>query len=263
MRSVTDSLGRTLLVPEAPQRILCLCPSLTETLFALGLEGKIVGRTRYCIHPADKVRHLPVVGGTKKIDLGLVRELAPDLIIAEKEENTKADVEALSAIAPVFVTNVENYEDALQAIRQLGDLTGACSEAEALVEGIERAFAQVSPLPQPRRVLYLIWREPFMAAGQNTYINSLLERLNLVNEALFLEGRYPIIEEPSRLHPHFIFLSSEPYPFSEKHIPEVQRLWPHALIHLVRGDYFSWYGVRMLEAAPYFRQLVERLAKSE
>ncbi|MEN2992791.1 MAG: helical backbone metal receptor [Bacteroidia bacterium] len=263
MRSVTDSLGRTLLVPEAPERILCLCPSLTETLFALGLEGKIVGRTRYCIHPADKVRHLPVVGGTKKIDHALVRELAPDLIIAEKEENTKADVEALSAIAPVFVANVENYEDALQTIRQLGDLTGTRSQAEALVEGIERAFAQVPSLPQPRRVLYLIWREPFMAAGHNTYINSLLERLNLVNEALFLEGRYPIIEQPDRLHPHFIFLSSEPYPFGEKHIPEVQRLWPHASVYLVRGDYFSWYGARMLEAAPYFRQLVERLAKSE
>ncbi|MCX8111757.1 MAG: helical backbone metal receptor [Bacteroidia bacterium] len=260
MRSVTDSLGRSLEIPVHPERIVSLCPSQTETLFALGLQGRIVGRTRYCIHPSEAVKTVPVVGGTKKVDIDLVRELEPDLIIAEKEENTREDVEKLSTIAPTYVTNVESYQEALHSILELGDITGTSSIAQRIVESIEAAFQRIPMATRPLQVLYLIWRKPFMAAGAKTYIGSLIERLGWANVASARPGRYPIIEDPTGLHPDVILLSDEPYPFKAKHIPEVQQWWPEASIHLVRGDYFSWYGVRMQEAAPYLAQLVAQLA---
>lgn len=262
MRSVTDSLGRPLRIPDTPQRIVSLCPSQTETLFALGLAGHIVGRTRYCIHPAEAVQGVPVVGGTKKVDLPAVQALQPDLIIAEKEENTPQDVENLSAIAPVYVTNIESYDSALQSIIELGDITGRLPAARQLVAEIEEAFAQVPAATSPLRVLYLIWRKPYMAAGMPTYIGSLIERLGWVNLAASLPGRYPVIEAPAQLNPEVVLLSTEPYPFAEKHIPEIQQLWRAARVILVRGDYFSWYGVRMREAAPYLIQLREILESS-
>lgn len=261
MRSVTDSLGRLLLIPEEPQRIISLCPSQTETLFALGLAGRIVGRTRYCIHPAEAVRTVPVVGGTKKVDIPAVRALEPDLIIAEKEENTPQDVELLSEIAPVYVTNIENYEQALASIIELGDITGKKSAAEAIVKQIEAAFGAIPSAPRPIRVLYLIWRKPFMAAGTRTYISSIIERLGWLNAAVHLPGRYPTIDDPTQVKPDIVLLSDEPYPFKEKHIPEVQQAWQGAEVRLVRGDYFSWYGVRMREAAGYLAQLAEEIGK--
>lgn len=256
-RSVIDSVGRTVEIPQDPQRIISICPSQTETLFALGLEGRIVGRTRYCIHPAEKVPSVPVVGGTKKVDKTTVASLKPDLIIAEKEENTKEDVEALSAIAPVYVTNIESYEGALNSIVELGEVTGRREQAEKLVREIQEAFAAVPVANPPRKVLYLIWRKPYMAAGSPTYIGSLLEKLGWYNLARHLQGRYPVIEDASILEPDLILLSDEPYPFKEKHIPEIQSLWPRAEVQLVRGDYFSWYGVRMKEAAFYLRRFLE------
>lgn len=259
MRSVTDSLGRPVQIPEVPQRIVSLCPSQTETLFALGLAGRIVGRTRYCIHPADAVRPVAVVGGTKKVDISAVQALHPDLIIAEKEENTPQDVEALSAIAPVYVTNIESYDTALQSILELGELTGQRDQAQALVREIETAFAQIPSAIAPLPVLYLIWRKPYMAAGMPTYIGSLIERLGWKNIAATLPGRYPVIDDPTALAPTVVLLSTEPYPFTEKHFPQIQQIWTAARVLLVRGDYFSWYGARMREAAPYLAQLVEKL----
>ncbi|MCX7652388.1 MAG: helical backbone metal receptor [Bacteroidia bacterium] len=255
-RSVTDSLGRQIEIPVEPHRIVSLCPSQTETLFALGLAGRIVGRTRYCIHPAEEVKAVAVVGGTKKVDVSAVRFLSPDLIIAEKEENTRQDVEALSALAPVYVTNVESYGDALESIVQLGDITDTRRRALEIVEGIKAAFSQLPQAARPIRVLYLIWRKPFMAAGRMTYIGSLIEKLGWVNLAVELPGRYPVIERPELLTPDVVLLSDEPYPFKEKHVPEIQKMWPQAEIRLVRGDYFSWYGVRMIEAAEYLHRLV-------
>ncbi|MCS7298028.1 MAG: helical backbone metal receptor [Bacteroidia bacterium] len=260
IRSVTDKLGRRLEIPVQPERIVSLCPSQTETLFALGLKGRIVGRTRYCIHPADAVREVAVVGGTKKVDISLVRALEPDLIIAEKEENTPQDVQALSDIAPVYVTVIESYEDALESILELGDITATSEVARQLVVEIERTFARVPVAPSPLRVLYLIWRNPYMAAGNSTYIHSLLKKVGWTNVAATLEGRYPVLEDSTLpLQPQVVLLSTEPYPFQEKHFPEAQQRWPNALLYLVRGDYFSWYGVRMKEAALYLQELVPLL----
>lgn len=259
--SLTDSLGRTLEVPLEPKRIVSLCPSQTETLFALGLESHLVGRTRYCIHPAPAVEKVPIVGGTKKVETALIAALEPDLIIAQKEENTPAIVEELSTIAPVYVTQVESYEEALESIRRLGEVTARLPQAQELVQKIEAAFAVLRPASPPIPVLYLIWRKPYMAAGKGTFIHSLLTRLGWDNVAASLPGRYPTLDEPERLAPACVLLSTEPYPFSEKHFPEVQRYWPQAHPVVVRGDYFSWYGVRMQEAAPYLQRLQHELQR--
>ncbi|MCX7607255.1 MAG: helical backbone metal receptor [Bacteroidia bacterium] len=261
MRSVIDSLGRRLQIPEYPQRIISLCPSQTETLFALGVGPQIVGRTRYCIEPKGQIEQVAVVGGTKKVDVPLIATLQPDLIIAQMEENTAADVERLSQLAPVYVTRVERYEEALESIQRLGDITQKQREAEQLIQEITFAFSQIPTASEPLRVLYLIWRKPYMAAGANTYIDSLLTRLGWQNEAASLPGRYPTLESDKHVAPELILLSDEPFPFSEKHIPEIQRIWPSAMVYCVKGDYFSWYGARMRKAAPYLRQLLENIAK--
>ncbi|MCS7188300.1 MAG: helical backbone metal receptor [Bacteroidia bacterium] len=261
MRSVTDSLGRCLSIPSWAERIISLCPSQTETLFALGVGERIVGRTRYCIHPKGQIDSLPVVGGTKKVDVEMVQTLQPDLIIAQMEENSREDVERLSGIAPVYVTKVESYEEALESIHRLGDITGKPTEAKYLVSEIEAAFAPLKNLAKPKRVLYLTWRKPYIAAGKATYIDSIITLLGWINEAHFLPGRYPTIEDPSLVSPEIVLLCDEPYPFKEKHIPEIQILWPRAEIYCVRGDYFCWYGSRMKEAAPYLKELVERINK--
>ncbi len=248
---LSDSLGRPLTIPDNPARIISLCPSQTETLFALDLEGRVVGRTRYCIHPADKVASIPVVGGTKKVDIDVVSTLAPDLIVAEKEENTREDVEKLSQIAPVYVTKNESFEEALDSIRRLGAITGKNVEAEGLVQDIVKAWAAVPKARRPVQVLYLIWRKPYMAAGRPTFIDAIMTRLGWENVAASLPGRYPTLEDPSVINPEIVLLCSEPYPYKAQHIPEIQSLWPQAHVERVRGDYFAWYGVRMIEAAKY------------
>lgn len=260
MRLASDSLGRVIHLPTEPKRLVSLCPSQTETLWALGAADRLVGRTRYCIQPKGLIERVAVVGGTKKVDIEAVAQLEPDLIIAEKEENTPHDVERLSELAPVYVTKNESFEEALETIFRLGTLIGADKSATALATAIKKAWEQVPRLSRPLKVLYLIWQKPFMTVGKATFIGSILERLGLQNLGAHLEGRYPILEDPLAFEPEVLLLSTEPYPFTSKHLPEFQKLWPKAYLKLVPGDYFAWYGARQLEAAPYFVSLLAELS---
>ncbi len=260
MQLSSDSLGRLIPVPTNPQRIVSLCPSQTETLWALGAAHRLVGRTRYCIQPQGVIEFVAVVGGTKKVDFQAVAQLKPDLIIAEKEENTLQDVEGLSKIAPVYVTKNESFEESLETISRLGALIQAEAAAHALTTAITSAWAQVRPVEQPLKVLYLIWPKPLMTVGRTTFIGAILERLGLENLGAQLTGRYPILENPQALRPDVVLLSTEPYPFKPVHIPSFQQIWPTAHVKVVRGDYFAWYGARQLEAAPYFASLAAELS---
>lgn len=262
MRRVRDDCGRELGVPRRPQRIICLCPSLTETLFSLGLANQLVGRTRYCVHPQPEISEIPSVGGTKQLDLVAIEALRPDLIIAEKEENRREDVETLASRWPVYVCDIQTIGGALRAIERLGSLCARESQARELSARIARDWASLPRLESAPRVLYLIWRKPWMAAGRDTYIQSTLERLGCTNLALELDGRYPQLE-PDRLSAlpvELCLLSSEPYPFAQVHRAELQAVWPSAQIQLVDGEMFSWYGSRMLPAADYLRAFVAGLA---
>jgi ABC-type Fe3+-hydroxamate transport system substrate-binding protein len=241
-----------------PLRIVSLVPSQTELLFELGLRDEVVGITKFCVHPAAQVAGKRRVGGTKTVHLERVAALKPTLILANKEENTRADVGALQAIAPVHLTDVPTLPAAYAMLREVGQLVGKAAEAAALVGQIEAAFAAMPRLPQPHRVAYLIWRNPWMVAGSGTFIHAMLTHTGAEN-AFALQVRYPAITaaDLAAAQPDYVFLSSEPYPFRAKHIAEVQAICPQAQVRLVDGELFSWYGSRMLHFPAYFTGLTD------
>ncbi len=250
-------LGRELTVPARPQRIVSLCPSITETLFALDLERQIAGLTRYCLHPELQVAGKPRVGGTKKLNFEAIAALEPDLIIAEKEENRREDVERLAESWPVYVAEIRDLKAADTMIRKLGELCDRDEQAAQLTGQIRQAWDVLPSLKTPLSVAYLIWRKPWMAAGSDTYIDAVLQRLGLQN--VFSGGaRYPefSIETLVEQRPELVLLSSEPFPFVEKHIRELEMHLPHTEIQLVDGEAFSWYGAHMLPAARYLQKLL-------
>jgi ABC-type Fe3+-hydroxamate transport system substrate-binding protein len=256
-KTAQDDLQRHVTFRFPPERIICLCPSLTETLFTLGLTGQIAGRTRYCTHPASHVQRVAVVGGTKDFDIDRVRALKPDLIIAAKEENPRQAVESLADSLPVFVCDVTDYESALRTITNVGNLVDRTEQAAALVRDIRHAFAPLQPRAR-HKVAYLIWRDPDMAVGGGTYIDALLQKCGFDNVCRNLPGRYPevTIESLRHLAPAWVFLSSEPFAFDESHVAELAAQVATARVIRVDGQMFGWYGSHMLAAADYLKQLV-------
>lgn len=252
-----DMTGRWINLPEVPHRIVSLVPSQTELLFDLGLEGSILGVTKFCIHPARARRRTRVVGGTKKFNLPIISNLQPDLIIGNKEENDKELIEALEPVAPVWLSDVRSWNDALEMMVQIGDITGRTVAANDLAARIRKAF---SPWPPRDRlapsVLYMIWKDPWMAAASDTFIDVMLEKAGFRNAIGHL-NRYPVLSEHmiKSVQPEFIFLSTEPYPFGRKHFEELHRMAPGSRLCLVDGEMFSWYGSRLLQAPPYFARL--------
>jgi len=244
-------------------RIVSLVPSLTELIIDLGLEKELVGRTKFCIHPKDKVKSIPKIGGTKEVSISKVSSLKPDLIIANKEENTKKDVEALHNITNVYVTDISNYSEALLAIQQIGKFANRIKESTFLINRIKDSFSRLSGLSQNRKsVCYLIWKNPLMTVGHDNFIHDMLHRCGFEN-VFGGRDRYPTISNADieSKNPEYIFLSSEPFPFKDKHIQEFSLLFPNSKIVLVDGEYFSWYGSRMVSAADYFIDLITRLNK--
>lgn len=259
LQRVTDMLGRSLLIPKSPQRIVSLVPSQTELLCDLGLETAVVGITKFCIHPESWFREKPRVGGTKDVKPDRVAALSPDLILANKEENVREQIEALSPIAPVWVSDIQTLEDALEMIRQVGVITGKESEGSQISGKIEAEFSILRKAARPQRVAYAIWRDPWMWAGGDTFIHEMLCCCGWEN-VLAEKSRYPetSLEEIVRLKPDRVLLSSEPYPFAEKHLDEVAAAVPDAQIELVDGELFSWYGSRLLQSPAYFQELIDR-----
>jgi ABC-type Fe3+-hydroxamate transport system substrate-binding protein len=241
-------------------KIVSLVPSITELLSDLGLEREIKGITKFCIHPPDYQKSKIIVGGTKNLHLNKIRTIAPDLIIANKEENTKDQVEALQAEFNVYLTDVNSLDDALAMIRHTGKLTGREAAAESMIASITNAFthlAEITRSTKRQKVAYLIWKDPFMVAAANTYINDMLQRCGFDN-AFSGMNRYPKItlDELSAPEVDVILLSTEPYPFRQKHIDELSRVIQGKSILLADGEMFSWYGSRMLKAPAYFQAIV-------
>ena len=259
-----DQLDREItLKNEFPKRIISLVPSQTELLFDLGLDEEVVGITKFCEHPVHWAKEKTRVGGTKTINFKTVGELSPDLIIANKEENERDQVLALSELCPTWISDVKNLEDALEMIRAIGKLCGRSEKAEELANEIEGRFnfftAPSVPL-RPIRVAYYIWRKPYMVAGGGTFINEML-RLGGFKNIFESEDRYPEfpIHTLPEANPEALFLSSEPFPFSEKHIEEFKEYCPDIPVLLVDGALMSWYGSRLLQTPAYLRQLRESL----
>ncbi|MEO9803763.1 MAG: helical backbone metal receptor [Reichenbachiella sp.] len=252
---ITDDLNRTIDIASPPQRIISLVPSLTELLFDLGLEKRIVGVTKFCIHP-ERARKMAVkIGGTKKFNFDQIKALRPDLVIANKEENYKEGVERLIEDYPTYVSDIFDLKDAIKTIKNIGLMTDRVSAAKNLEVKIQEGFEDVKSKLQGK-VLYFIWQSPDMVAGSDNFIDHLINWLGLDNAAGQLR-RYPQLSESElqKLSPEYIFLSSEPYPFREKHINRFQKLFPDAKILLVDGEMFSWYGSRLQYAPKYFMSL--------
>jgi ABC-type Fe3+-hydroxamate transport system substrate-binding protein len=250
----TDQLGSQLSLAHMPQRIISLVPSQTELLSHLGLEEKVIGITRFCVHPPEWRSRKTIVGGTKNFHFDVIDQLQPDLIIGNKEENYQEGIEKLRLNYPVWMSDIADHTGAEDMILGVGQITGQEERARALVQDIQKAFETVVPL-NGGTVLYLIWRKPWMAAGRLTFIDTMLAKTGLQNSVT--DARYPELSNEiiAQLKPHYIFLSSEPYPFTEKHISEIQAICPEAKIVLVDGEMFSWYGSRLLLAPDYFNKL--------
>jgi ABC-type Fe3+-hydroxamate transport system substrate-binding protein len=242
-------LGPKLDHTHVPKRIVSLVPSLTETLIDLGLEKRIVGRTRFCIHPSEAVRKIDRIGGTKDFSVERILKLKPDLIIGSQEENHKDGIEALQAQLPVWLSTIDSVDTALEHIGHLGKVTGTAEEADLLTQAIDKAWKGIPRSPSSKRVAYFIWKNPWMIAGKGTYIDSVLERLGWTN--VTEQVRYPEIrmQELAKDPPELFLFSSEPFPFKKEHWSAWRAAFPKAHFRLVNGEDFSWYGSRMLEAA--------------
>lgn len=262
-KSFTDQLGNTISFNYPPKRIISLVPSQTELLFDLGLDKEVVGLTKFCIHPIEKFAERTKVGGTKKLNIDLIRDLKPDLIIGNKEENEQVQMELLMAEFPVWMSDIYSLADAKNTIKQIAELVNREPEAAYLNHLIDGGFADLQTLALQKgidkTVAYLIWREPYMLAGRNTFIHDILTLNGLHNVAI--ESRYPAVSlnEIGALNPDFVFLSSEPYPFKVKHLEEIKKEIPSAKVMLVDGEMFSWYGSRLVKAVQYLFQLQNEL----
>lgn len=250
-----DQLNREISLAGPPKRIVSLVPSQTELLSYLGLEEEVVGITKFCIHPQHWFRNKTRIGGTKSINTALVASLQPDLIIANKEENVIEQIAELEKIAPVWISDVGNTADAFNMMQSIGEITGKKKEAEILIHTIKTNFKELTLLTKQNkknRAAYLIWKDPYMTVGGDTFIHDMLLMCGLEN--VFQEmNRYPAVTlEILRLkNPELILLSTEPYPFQQKHIDELTIQLPGTKVLLADGEIFSWYGSRMLQVLPY------------
>ncbi|MDZ7716212.1 MAG: helical backbone metal receptor [Balneolaceae bacterium] len=235
-------------MPKPFQRIISLVPSLTELVIDLGLKEQLMGRTRFCVHPKPEIEDIEIVGGTKNPRLDKIKKLNPDIIIANKEENKKEHIEALRENFSIHLTDIATIEDALITIHELGKELGTPKKARELSSNIQSAMEDI-PEENILRTAYFIWKDPWMTVGNDTYIHDVLTHWKLEN-VFADQARYPKIDmfDLAEKDPELILLSSEPYPFKEKHIKEVEQACPNARVLLVEGEWFSWYGSHMLHS---------------
>ena len=259
-----DQLNRKLQLKTIPKRIISLVPSQTELLVDLGLEDSIIGITKFCVHPTYLKKQKTIVGGTKTINIEKIKALQPDIILCNKEENTKEIVNLCQEIAPTHVSDIYTIQDTLTLIQQYGTLFSCTEKASKMIEDIQFKLNDFQQHTQDKKKLtaaYFIWRNPWMAAGNNNFINYLLD-LNNFENMYGHKPRYPEVELKkiaSEGNPDLIFLSSEPYPFKEEHKTEIQQFAKKAKIIFVDGEMFSWYGSRLLKAFDYFKELQNRI----
>ncbi|HVG12687.1 MAG TPA: helical backbone metal receptor [Flavisolibacter sp.] len=259
-----DQLNRLVELKKSPSRIVSLVPSQTELLYSLGLDAEVIGITKFCEQPPEWFRTKLKVGGTKNLDLAKISALRPDLVIASKEENVKEQVEELAQNFPVWISDVSTYAQALEMIESVGAITDRTAAASELIHNIQLCFDHLRASlgaggpasTRSPRIAYLIWKDPFMAAGGDTFIGDMLRLAGFVN-IFEQKTRYPIvsIEELREANCELIFLSSEPYPFAQKHIPAFSDHLPATKVMLVDGMLFSWYGSRLEKAPGYFIEL--------
>lgn len=248
-------MGFEIQLDQLPTRVISLVPSQTELLYYLGVEP--IAQTVFCVHPTDKFKSAVKIGGTKRLNLDKIRALKPELIIGNKEENSRKEVEELKLDFPVWMSDVNTLVDAMEMITTLGIFLGKVEESTNLANSVSGRFNRLlGTTPTTKGCIYLIWNEPFMAVGSNTFIHDMLGYAGF-NNLLAHHDRYPVltIEELAKLAPEVILLSTEPFPFKKEHQDRIQALCPSSEVRIVDGEMFSWYGSRLLESVGYFETL--------
>jgi ABC-type Fe3+-hydroxamate transport system substrate-binding protein len=255
---IQDQLLRKISLVNNPKRIISLVPSQTEMLVDLGLESQIIGVTKFCIHPKNIRKTKTIVGGTKNVNFNKIKSLNPDFILCNKEENTAKMVDKLQKIAPTYVSDILNFEDFYNFSNDLGKIFASNPNFINLNLRIQQKVTTFTKLIQAsktknKRVAYLIWANPYMAVGNSNYIDFVLQ-LNQWKNIFSNKDRYPVIELNELKKADIVFLSSEPFPFKEKHKLEIKK-HTNAKIIYVDGEMFSWFGTRILKAFDYFTKL--------
>ena len=254
-----DQLNRPILLNKTPTRIVSLVPSQTELLVDLALEDAIVGITKFCVHPVHLKADKTIVGGTKQVHYNKIRALQPDIILCNKEENTKEMIEELEKIATVHISDINTIEDALELISLYGTLFSKEKEANAIIKGITEKkldFDQFIEDKPKKTVAYFIWKQPWMVAAKSNFIDELLRLNGFENYYDNLE-RYPKVKlnKSKPESAQLVLLSTEPFPFNESHVENIRTYFPNATVLVVDGEMFSWYGSRLLKVFDYFKTL--------
>ena len=251
-------------------RLVSLCPSLTELVFDLGLGDSLVGRTKFCVHPEGLVERVETVGGTKNPKVARVVELAPDLVLMNEEENRREDAEALAAAGVACHTSMpRTAAETAAMVRSIGAAVGRGERAEEIASDIERRAARVRRAAAPRarvRYAYLIWREPLMAAGAATFVDGLLALAGGENVLADRAERYPAVSEAelAAAHPDAVLLSTEPFPFADRHAAELAERTGIARerFHIVDGELLSWHGSRTPAGIDYAERVILQVSAS-
>ena len=243
-------------------RIISTVPSQTELLADLGLDKEVVGITKFCVHPQTWFRSKSRIGGTKSLDIEKIIGLNPSLIIANKEENVKDQITQLMDHCAVHVTDIQSPTDNLDLIKEIGGLTDRRMTAVRLQRELRSSLDAIIPA-SGIRAAYLIWKDPYMTVGRDTYISATMELCGLHN-IYHDHTRYPefSLEELKKKNPEVILLSSEPFPFKSKHLDLIQKKIPDAHVCLVDGEAFSWYGTRLIKQQPYLNKLISSLTSA-
>jgi len=250
-------MNNTIRLDKYPSRIISLVPSQTELLFDLGLDAGIVGVTRYCIYPHDKTDKRVKIGGTKKFQFEVIDKLQPDLIIGNKEENYPEGIRKLQEKYPVWMSDIATLEDALLMIWGIGELVNKAENARQIISEIRINIDNLENYPL-LKVVYFIWKDPYMVAGGNTFITNMLHKCGLIN--IFNKTiSYPKINLDHIADAELILLSSEPYPFNQNDLEFFRKKFPDLPCLLVDGTMFSWYGSRLKYVAAYYRTLREEI----
>lgn len=256
---ITDQTGQLLNLSSPVNKLISTVPSQTELLFDLGLDKEVIGITKFCIHPTEWFKTKTRIGGTKTLNIDLIRELRPDVIFANKEENTEAEIKTLCKEFPVYISDIKNLDEALKMIDDIGKITGKESNATKIMTEIKKGFELLTPAREIKTA-YLIWNNPYMSVGSDTFISDMINRCGFKN-ILASKLRYPEVtmDELNESGCELLLLSSEPFPFKEKHIEEIKVAGFKGRIALVDGEMFSWYGSRLMKAPAYFQQLIQSL----
>ena len=266
---IADDMGFRVALAHPPRRIVSLVPSWTETLFALGFNSEVVGRTKYCVEPADTVASIPAVGGTKNPDFRAIKNLEPDLIIANAEENRREDIERMRAAGiPVFTTYPRTVPGAVDSILRMGKVLGREEAAHGLAREITLCVSEIEAglgvwSKLRLRVFCPIWKKPWMSFNADTYAHDVLRMLGYNNIYASAGERYPMttVEAAVELRPDIVILPDEPYEFGESDVAEIKAMLPAALsrrVLLVSGRDLHWYGVHMVRG---LKSLAERMAR--